>query len=89
MAAPGTPNAVVTPSFSSTAMAASIALIFAMILSPVGVGFPLELILFPQPVWDKGKRDQLIRYLEFAMWPWKARRTVGAHAARAGIRDDV
>jgi hypothetical protein len=33
MAAPGTPNAVVMPSFSSTAMAASTALIFGMSVS--------------------------------------------------------
>jgi hypothetical protein len=33
MAAPGTPNATVTPSFSSTHTAASIAFIFAMRVS--------------------------------------------------------
>src|ERR1700719_17447 len=34
IAAPGNPNAAVTPSFSSTSTAASIALIFAMVISP-------------------------------------------------------
>ncbi|MNJ00239.1 hypothetical protein D3C73_1595200 [compost metagenome] len=52
-------------------MAASIALIFAMILSPMVVGFALESILFPQPGWDKQKDDQLIRYFGYGMWPWK------------------
>ncbi|RWA54157.1 hypothetical protein AU476_11395 [Cupriavidus sp. UYMSc13B] len=47
-----------------------------MILSPVMVGISLESILFPQAGWDKQKGDQLIRYLGYAISPWKPDRTV-------------
>ncbi|WP_230585467.1 hypothetical protein [Ralstonia solanacearum] len=61
MAAPGTPKAVVMPSFSSTATAASIALIFGMVGLQEGDGGDLlELILFPHTGTDKRSFCQLI-----------------------------
>src|ERR1700736_449504 len=64
IAAPGNPNAAVTPSFSSTCTAASIALIFAMVISPAML-FRLSRVYFVDTLpgnrlaartWRKGTR---------------------------------
>jgi hypothetical protein len=44
------------------------------------VGFPLESILFPQVGVDKQKEDHLIRYLRYAISPWRPDRMVGERA---------